>query len=149
MINVLIPLVIRSEQRKYQQWMEAKDQKTQTQNVTPERVSQVEEKLRIRSSSLPPSLATFSSSRFVSSLSSTISSLSFLPSFSPSPTTAPIIKAKPVPASASFASPREEEAIKELVLKLIDLILSGVMERSNGWKEVEQMRYFFFLLLAF
>ncbi len=32
------------------------------------------------------------------------------------------------------------EAIKELVLKLIDLILSGVMERSNGWKEVEQMR---------
>jgi hypothetical protein len=31
------------------------------------------------------------------------------------------------------------EAIKELVLKLIDLIL-GVMERSNGWKEVEQMR---------
>lgn len=142
MINVLIPLVIRSERREWQRRKELDERKkNKARELSPESGRRAREKLRGRSSSLPPTLATLSNS--LSSLSSTISSsFSFLPSFSPTASLAALPSTSlPVVASSSPSSPREEEAIKELVLKLIDLILSGVMERSNGWKEVEQMRY--------
>lgn len=147
MINVLIPLVIRSERREWQRRKELDERKkNKARELSPESGRRAREKLRGRSSSLPPTLATLSNS--LSSLSSTISSsFSFLPSFSPTSSLAALpATSLPVVASSSPSSPREEEAIKELVLKLIDLILSGVMERSNGWKEVEQMRLWLQLL---